>query len=254
VDEYLTLVGTLLGAIIGFVGAYLVEEQHFKKERINEMRDKIYGPMFMEISKLLGAVKSYESSYYNSLENLKKLMDDYLFFTIDEKLKDRFFRLMERFDKYPTIRLAAENTLNDITRKEVEKTFGVSTTGSSSGTEYVYLRLLLGKTMERVLSLKTAIFLTLSPEDFIKKEKEEWGQEMQTDVSISGYGKTLKDFELLYTSILAKMEQEPLYLTEREQRKSCIEELESFLEQMEPFVKHKRSPFALTRLANVVHT
>jgi hypothetical protein len=240
-DEYLALVGTLLGAalggIIGFVGAYLVERWHFKKMRTTELRNKIYGPMFMEISKLLGAVKSYESSYYNSLENLKRLMDDYLFFTIDEKLKDRFFRLMERFDKYPTVRFAAENTLNDMTKEEVEKTFGVSTTGSSSGTEYVYLRLLLGKTMERVLSLKTAIFLRLSPEDFIKKEKEEWGQEMQTDVSISGCGKTLKDFESLYTSILAKMEQEPLYLKEREQRKSCIEELEDFLKQVGPFVK-----------------
>jgi gas vesicle protein len=245
VDEYLTIVATLLGAVIGgvigFAGAYLVERQRFKKERVIEMRDKIYGPMFMETSKTLEALKSFQRNY-GSLGNLKNLTDTYLFFTIGQDLKSRFSEVMDRFEKYPTVRFAAETALEDAVKEEVEKTFVVKIVGSSGGAEYDYIRLLMGKIMASALDLKSAIFLKLAPRDFIKKEKEKWGKDIQVEVSLVGIPKaknTLDEFESLYLSILAKMEKEPLYLTEKEQRTRLTIELENLIKQIEPFVKPK---------------
>jgi len=253
-DEYLTLVGTLLGAvlggIIGFVGAYLVEEQHFKKERINEMRDKIYGPMFMEMSKLLECVRSFER--YVDRSRIEELKSNYLFFTIGEDLIKREASITDRLEKYQTVRLAAERILDNITRKEVLDILQIDM--RNEGAEYIYLRLLMGPTMASALGLNSAIFLRITPQDFIRQQTEKWGKALQVAIHINGSEETLENFELLYTSVLAKIEKEKVYLTEREQRERLIKELESFLEQMEPFVKHKRSPFVLTRLANVVHT
>jgi hypothetical protein len=243
-DEYLTIVATLLGAviggIIGFAGAYLVERQRFKKERVLEMRDKIYGPMFRETNEILEALKSFEGSYYNDLQNLKGLRNDYLFFTIGQDLKKRWFELMDRLGKYQTVRYATEINLDDAAKQYVEETFRISFTGSSGGAENNYLRLLKGKPMASALNLKCAIFLKLAPQDFIKKEK--WGEGMQVDASLTGVPRamnTLEEFETMYGAMLAKMEKDPYYLEEKEQRIHLIKELESFLGQIEPFVKSK---------------
>lgn len=62
-DEYLTLFATLLGVIVGgsiaYVSAYLIQKQRFKRENVIEMRDRIYGPIFMNTSKVLEAVKLF---------------------------------------------------------------------------------------------------------------------------------------------------------------------------------------------------
>jgi hypothetical protein len=254
-DEYLTLVGTLLGAalggIIGFVGAYLVEEQHFKKERINEMRDKIYGPMFMEISKILECVRLFKRTYVDR-SRMEELKSNYLFFTIGEDLIKRESSITDRLEKYETVRLAAEKMLDHITKKEVLDILQIDL--RNEGAEYICLRLLMGTTMASALGLDSAIFLRVTPQDFIRQQTEKWGKDLQVAIRINGTEETLEEFELLYTSVMAKIEKEKLYLTEQEQRKRLIKELESFLEQIEPFVKHKRSPFVLTRFANVVHT
>jgi hypothetical protein len=264
-DEYLTLVGTLLGAvlggIIGFVGAYLVEEQHFKKERITEMRDKIYGPMFMITSRTLEAIESFGRSGYKGPDSMKELKDNYLFFTIREDLKRRWSEIIDRLDKYQTVRFAAELALDEATKRASEVRYRVNI-GGNSGADYDFLRLLVGKTMASSLDLRTAVFLKLAPQDFLIDGKEKWGENIRVDVNITGAQtekNTLDEFEWLYTSMLTMMEKEPLYLTEKEQRERLIKELKSFLEQIEPFVKHKRSPFvltriALTRFANVVQT
>jgi len=90
-DEYLTLLGTLLGAIIGaaigailtYVGAYQIEKQHRKKE----MRDRIYGPMFMETSKTLEAVRKVQpirGFASRGLESLERMSDDSCFLLLEK--------------------------------------------------------------------------------------------------------------------------------------------------------------------------
>jgi len=238
-DEYLTLLGTLLGAtlggIIGFAGAYLVERQRFKRERVMEMRDKIYGPMYMEASKTLENVRSFQTLVGSRSE----LMADWLFFTTREDLKSRWTEIMDRLEKYGTVRRAAELALDDAAKKRNEGAFGVSIQGNS-GAEYNYIRVLMGKTMASSLDLKRAIFLKLAPQDLIKKEKEKWGENLQIEVNLTGapYARrNLEEFETLYSVVLNVMENDPLYRTEKEQRNRLIRELEHLLKEIEPFVK-----------------
>jgi hypothetical protein len=230
-----TLAAAVIGAAIAVASGFLIQRQLLKRENAREMRDRVYGPMFMQISKILEDVTSYNS--YSSLANLKNPMDDYLFFTIGQDLKSGLSEVLDRFAKYNTVRYAAEMALDDAAKQYLEETFKVSIKGSGGGAEYDYLRLLLGKTMTSALSLKSAIFLKMAPQDFLKKEKEKWGKDTQIDVSLCGLENTLEAFESMYAYLLAKMEKEPLYLQEKEQRMRLAKELKKLIGQIEPFVK-----------------
>jgi len=239
-DDYLTLLGTFLGivagAIITLVGEYQIERRHSKKE----LRDRIYGPMFRETSAILETLKTFGRSDYSNIPNPGEWRNDYLFFTIGQDLKSTWFELMERLRQYQTIRHSAEMNLDDATKRYAE-TLGVNL-ASSNAADYYYLRLLLGKPMAIALDLKSAIFLKLAPQDFIKKEKEKWGEEMQVDVSLAGFPRamnTLEEFEKLYNSVLAEMGKDPIYLMEKKQRAYFIKELEGFQGRIEPFIKSK---------------
>jgi hypothetical protein len=234
---FATLSGAVVGAAIGVVSGFLIQRQLLKRENAREMMDRVYGPMLMQTSKMLEDVMSY--NFYSGLVNPKSLMDDYLFFTIGQDLKSGLSEVLDRFDKYQTVRHAAELALDDAARQYYEETLGFSITGIGGGAENDYLRLLMGKPMVTALNLKSAIFLKLAPQDFIKREKEKWGEDIQIDVSIFGLENTLEAFESMYASMLAKMEKEPLYLKEREQRMRLVKELKKLIGQIKPFVKLK---------------
>lgn len=229
-----TLAGAIIGGAIAVVSGFLIQRQLFKRESTREMRDRVYGPMFLETTRMFGEVKSHNSY---SLMNLDKVINDYLFFTIGQGLKSGLLEILGRFNKLETVRHAAELVLDDFVRQEVKQAFRVTISGSSSGADYVWLRLLVGKPMASSLNLKRAIFLKLAPRDFIKEEKESWGENVQIESSICGIEGKLEEFESMYKSMLAKMEKEPLYLAEREQRIRLIEELRKLIEQIKPFVK-----------------
>jgi hypothetical protein len=231
--DYSTLLGTLLGVVVGaaitYVGAYRIERQHFARE----LRERIYGPMFMETSKILESVKSCQTSSGIVGEKPQGLADDYLFFTIDKDLQNKWTQVMDRLQKYRKVQQAAEITMNEIGKQEL-KAFGLHTE-----VLYAWLSLLIGPTLADSLDLKSALFLQLSPQDFIKKEKEKWHEDLQIDVNVGGRKGTLEEFETLYTSTLARLLKEQHYLSEKIQRMHLIEELEGLLRQIQPFVKPK---------------
>jgi len=236
-DEYLTLFAALLGAIIGggiaSASAYLIQKQRFKREKVIEMRDRIYGPIFMDMSKILEAVKLFQYDYH-AIENLKGLMNDYLFFTIKQDLKTRLSKLIDKLEIYQSVRYAAELAFGDVTKEEVKKAFKVDI-GSDSN--QLYLRLLFGKTTASAISLKEAVFRKLAPKEFVRTEKEKLGKDVIIEVRIVGKNSnSLQDFESLYALVIGKMEKELLYVEERKQRMRLIQELENLLEQTEAFV------------------
>lgn len=235
---FATLAGAVVGAAIGVVSGFLIQRQIFKRENTREMRDRVYGPMLMQARKMLENVTSY--NFYSGLENPKTLMDDYLFLTIGQDLKSGLSEVLDRFDKYQKIRRAAEIKLDENAKQEVNaRASEVVGNVVNIGVTSVFLSLVIGETTASTLDLQTAIFLKTAPQDFIKKEKEKWGKGSQVEARFASVRTTLENFELLYASMLAKMEKEPLYSEEREQRMRLEKELKKLIRQVEPFVKSK---------------
>jgi hypothetical protein len=238
-SEYTQVFATLAGAAVGVVSGLLIQRQIFKRENAREIRDRVYGPMLMQTSKMLDDLMSY--NFNSGLASPTMLMNDYLFLTIGQDLKNGWSEVLDSVGKYQKVRHAAELALNESVKQEVGKAFGVDTSRSSCGAEYVWLRLLMGIPMATALDLKSAIFLKRPPQDFIKKEKEKLGENIRIEANICGLEKKLEDFEFLYASMLAKMEKDPYYLDERKQRIRLVKELNELIGQIEPFVKLERA-------------
>ena len=102
-----TIAGAIVGAAIGVISGFLIQRQLFKRENTREMRDRVYGPMFMQISKTLEDVTSY--SFYSGLADPKRLMDDYLFFTIGQDLKSELSEVLDSFAMYQIVRRAGSD-------------------------------------------------------------------------------------------------------------------------------------------------
>ena len=245
-DDYLTLLGTLLGAVVGaviaYLGAYQIERQHFARD----LRERIYGPMFMETSKILEGIKSFQGfdAVPNRIGRLKGLMNDYLFSTIAEDMKLRFSNVIDRLGKYQKIQYAAILRLSEKSKNQVMEVSG----GLNVRAINVNLNILIGETLVDALNLQTAVFLQIAPQDFVKKEKDRWGEGSQFEVTFAGVKASLDIFQSLFNSISSMMEGEPLYLQEKEQRTLLITELKSLLERIEPFVKPEGLISKLMRL------
>jgi hypothetical protein len=231
VVDYSTLLGTLLGAVVGsaitYLGAYRIERQHFARE----LRERIYGPMFMETNKILESVKSFESPSGIVAEKPSGLTDDYLLFTIDKGLRNKWAQAMDRLQKYRKIQYAAQMTVNEVGKQEGKAL------RLNMEVFLAWISVFIGSALVDSLNLQSAFFLQLSPQDFIKKEKEKWHEDLQIDVTLSGQKGSIEELENLYASTLAKLVKEPHYLSERIQRMRLVEELENLSEQIQPFVK-----------------
>ncbi len=93
---FATLAGAVVGAAIGVVSGFLIQRQIFKRENTREMRDRVYGPMLMETTRMFGELRSHNSY---SLTNLERLTNDYLFFTIGLDLKSGLLEVLDRYNR-----------------------------------------------------------------------------------------------------------------------------------------------------------
>jgi hypothetical protein len=239
--DYLTILATLSGAgiggIIGFTSAYLLQRQRFKRENVLEMREKIYGPIFMKISKLLETTKLFDDFGLDGVWGLKQTSDHYLFSNVGKDLKNKLTALSDRLETYQRVKRGAEVVFDDVAKEEVKKASNLQR-GDDSST--VWLRSLIGKTMANAISLKEAVFRELAPRDFVAIEKEKWGNDITFEATNVGKLGNLGDFVSLYTLLVDRMKTEPLYVAEKEQRMRLIHELESFSEQISGFINlHK---------------
>lgn len=161
-----TLLGTILGGALGFASAHLHQRQRFKREDVIEMRKKIYGPLFMEISNI---VDSIDEDYFRpDLGNLDSIKCEYRFPAIKQDLKNGFSAIKERVQVYDKIRLAAELTFNEKSSDEIKKKFKIDDPGDPPRP---YLELRLEEAYIGTLSLKEAVFQQISPSDFLNEEK-----------------------------------------------------------------------------------
>jgi len=147
-------------------------------------------------------------------------------------LKNRFYRLAERLDKYQTIHSSTQTLVLRKIRDAVKESQEVDVS-VSLGQVRLGLDLLKDAVEVGSITLEQAILQKLRPSDFVRTKKGEWGEDLSIDVRVAGKSKELNDIESLYEDVLSEMEGEPLYRKEKEQRKILIFELEGFLQQIE---------------------
>lgn len=234
---YAALAGAAVGGGIGLVSGYLLQRQKFRRDSVLEIRERIYGPIFMEISRLRETVRLSRDPY-TEMENLKRILDDYLFFTVEPDLKNRMTELLDRLELYQGVRHAAETRFAVIGREEAEKAFGIDM--KSDGSE-ICLKLMFDKVMIKAIFLKEAVFQKLAPENIVTREKRELRGDVSFDVSIGPQrSSNLEDFGLLYERVKDRMEKESVYQEECQARMQLIQKLEAILEQTQEFVDLQR--------------
>lgn len=227
----------LTGALTTYVVQHRLqvesEKREIKRQNALEMRDEIYGPLFMELSTVLENVESVAALGYTASENLKNTMAHFLYFTIREDLKRKMSQLVDRIGKYGSIRRAAELVVQEHIREEVSSRYHVDL-GSPEYKPDMTLR--IGRVSIASIGLMNALFRNIEPQEFVAAETQKWGEGITVEVDIGGkrdYG--LDDFRTLCSSVASVTEKEPLFKEEKKQRRLLIDELESFLKEIQPF-------------------
>jgi hypothetical protein len=215
------------------------EKREIERQSALEMRDEIYGPLFMELSTALENVESFAPLGYAISEELKETVAHFLFFTIREDLKRKTSELLDRIGKYGSIRRAAELVVQEHIRREVQNRYQVDI----ESVEYKPdLSLRIGKVHIASISLMNALFRNVEPQEFVKSEIQKWGDGIAVEVEIGGKRDyDLDSFSTLRSSVASATEGEPLFREERKQRSLLIEELRSYLKEIQPFVNPERS-------------
>lgn len=229
------LAGAFTTAVIQHRFQVEFEKRKIKREDAITMRDKIYGPIFREMSKSLESVESGEGPKWDNIEELKEMMrNNFFFFKIRPDLKTRFYALVERLEKYHRIHSATVTLVLHKIKDAVAK-FHKRDISVSLNLVRLSLDMVKGAIQLDSINLEQTILKRIPPSDFIKTAKEVW-KDAVVNVWIAGGGKKISDFEALHKTVLDEMEKELLCQTEKKERNSLIEELETFLNQIKDFI------------------
>ena len=209
------------------------EKRRIKRENAIQMRDTIYGPIFEELSIILEHVETVGPLGWEAEDNLKNVMTHFLFFTIERKLKNKLEELLDMLEKYQNIRRATELKLQNVIKTEIEKACQVDI-GTVESTPNISLK--VEKIHVAWISLIGIILQGITPQDFIRKEKEKWGENVAIEISMGANKRSMNDFEMVYDLVLREIENEYIYLEERAQKSRIIKELQSYLEKVRVFV------------------
>jgi len=211
------------------------ERRKIEREDSITMRDKVYGPIFREMNEILESMELGKSPEWEITSRLKEMKTQYLFYNMRRDLKNKFYTLAEKLDKYQTIYSSTQTLVLLKIREAVEKFHDLDV---SLGMGQVRLRLELLKDAIGLgsITLDEAILQGTNPSDFIRTKKKDWGEDIFIEVRVGGKSKELSDFESLYENVLSEMEGEPLFQEERKQRQALVKELEMFLGQIEEFI------------------
>jgi len=230
-----TLVGVAIGAGIAYYVQSRTQNRAWKREDAITMRDKVYGPIFREMNEILESMELVQSPNWEITSKLEKMRTQYFFYNMRRDLKDKFYTLTERLEKYQTIYSATHTLVLRQIREAVEKSHKIDI-GVSSGQVRLGLEILKEAIEVGSITLEQAILQKTRPSDFIKSKKEEWREDLFTEVRIGGQLRDLNNFESLYEDVLNEIKEEPLYQEEEKQRKFLVEELKTFLNQIKAFI------------------
>jgi DNA gyrase/topoisomerase IV subunit A len=212
------------------------EKREVRRQNFSLMRERVYGPILKNISLILKSVRGAEyGPALEGEESIEKIRADYLFYAVEKKLGKELSELLDKHEKYNRILSAATGILHDIIREETEKTLRIDI---GSDARQVVIRLEVGKIIVTSLTLVEDILLEISPQEFIKTEREKWGENVFLTPRL--YPKSeifdMSMFESIYASVSDKMKNEPLFVEEKKMRMNLSVQMEKYLEDIKPFV------------------
>lgn len=208
------------------------EKRRIKREDVITMREKIYGPIFRMMNKILENLELVERPEWEVTRKLEEMKTDYLFYNMNRDLKSKFYTLVNRLDKYEGIYHATQTMILKEIRDAVKKAHSLDVSVSLG---QVWLRLEIDDITVDSITLERALLQGIHPNEFIRANEKEW-EDMTIEVTIRGQSKNISDFESLYKKVLDKIEGEPLYREEKKQRRSLVKELKIFLDQIKTFI------------------
>jgi len=211
------------------------EKRKIKREDAITMRDVVYGPIFREMNEILESMELGKSPEWEITSRLKEMKTHYLFYNMKRDLKNKFYTLAEKLDKYQTI-YSSTQTLVLLKIREVVEKFHDIDVGRGMGQVRLRLELVKDAIGLGSIILDEAVLQGTKPSDFIRTKKEEWGDDISIEVRVGGKSKELSDFESLYENVLSEMEGEPLFREGKKQRQALVKELEMFLGKIEEFI------------------
>jgi len=237
---FLQLIFTFLtGAFTTYIVQHRLQIESEKRKIIREnaleLRDEIYGPIFMELSTVLENVESVMGfEGYTISEKLKEIMTHYLFFTIREDLKRKLSELIDRIAKYGNIRRAAELMVQKNIRTEVSSRHQIDIE-TREDTPDITLR--IGMIAIAYTNLMHILFRDINPREFVRLEAQKWGEGVIVEVGIrEKRGYSVDEFELIYSNVKSTIEGAPLFREERKQRTLLIGELKAYIKEILPFI------------------
>jgi len=165
-----------------------------------------------------------KSPDWQIIGKLKEMRTQYLFHNMRRDLKDRFYTLAERLDKYQTICDSTQTLVLRKIKEAVEKSHQMDV-GVSLGRVRLGLEIVKDAIRVGSITLEQAILQGIRPSDFIGTKRKEWGEDLFIEVRIGGQQKNIGDFDLLYENVLDEIEKEPLCQAEMTQNYSYLLEI-----------------------------
>ena len=211
------------------------ERRRIQREDAITMRDKVYGPIFREMSEILESMELGKSPDWEITRRLKEMKTQYLFYNMKRDLKNKFYIICEKLEKYQTIYSSTQTLVLRKIREAVEKSHKIDVS-VSLGQVRLKLELVKDAMLLDSITLEEAILQGTTPSDFIRTKKKDWGENISIEVRVGGISKELSDFESLHEKVSSEMKGEPFYQAERTQRQTLVEELKMFLDQIKNFI------------------
>jgi hypothetical protein len=231
----INLLFLLIGAGITYFAQTRTQKRAWKRENSLTMRDKVYGPIFREVSMILENLELCEKVELDATRKLEDEMRNYnyLFYKIPHDLKEKLYELVSRLENYTKIRYGAETKILEIIREAVIQAYKVDVNVRQSA---VVLRMEIEYLDVATMSLEQALIQRITPKEFVERVTKEFGDNVAAKLSIGGSKRAFDDFAKLYEIVMKKLENEPLYLEELKQRKALIRQSTAFLEQIKVFI------------------
>jgi len=207
-----------------------IEKRRTKRENFLEMRDAIYGPLFKAMNRIHGVL---EVSYGElEVEEIEKVMAEYLYFMVGEELRKTIETFYNRFQRYSIIERAAEGIAGKISTDIIRENLGLERQIDTT----VSYRLFVGSAPVKIVDLPLAILLGKTPKEILEKEcvglKGAW-----IDIVVGGYG--YSDTEKVHSvcqMALEKMKKNPMFQEREAERKLLAEQAQKIIDHLKVFI------------------